>query len=76
MMIRSLFSIVLVFLASFALSGCKEENKAENKDETTKNLEAALAGEGEATRKYSAFAEIADQEGYPSIARLWRAAAA
>lgn len=54
----------------------KEAELVENKDKTTKNLEYALAGEGEANRKYLAFAEIADKEGFPAVARLWRAAAA
>lgn len=48
----------------------------EKKDQTTKNLEYALSGECQANRKYLAFAEIADKEGYPAVARLWRAAAA
>lgn len=52
------------------------EKTTEFKDQTTKNLEAALAGECQANRKYLAFAEIADKEGYPAVARLWRAAAA
>lgn len=40
------------------------------------NLKAAFAGESQANRKYLAFAKKADQEGYPQIARLFRAAAA
>ncbi len=43
---------------------------------TTKNLEAAFAGESQANRKYLAFAKKADQEGYAQIAKLFRAAAA
>jgi rubrerythrin len=42
---------------------------------TTENLKAAFAGESQANRKYLAFAAKADQEGYPQIARLFRAAA-
>ena len=38
-------------------------------------LEEAFAGESMANRKYLAFAEKADQEGYPQAARLFRAAA-
>jgi rubrerythrin len=38
-------------------------------------LKEAFAGESEANRKYLAFAEKADQEGYPQAARLFRAAA-
>lgn len=43
---------------------------------TKKNLKEAFAGESQATRKYLAFAEKALEEGYPGIARLFRAAAA
>lgn len=43
---------------------------------TTDNLQAAFAGESQANRKYLAFAKKADQEGYPQIAKLFRAAAA
>lgn len=42
---------------------------------TTENLQAAFAGESQANRKYLAFAKKADQEGFPQIARLFRAAA-
>ncbi len=42
---------------------------------TTENLKAAFAGESQANRKYLAFAKKADQEGFPQIARLFRAAA-
>ncbi len=43
---------------------------------TKENLKAAFAGESEANRKYLAFAKKADEEGYPQIARLFRAASA
>ena len=39
------------------------------------NLREAFAGESQANRKYLAFAKKADEEGYPQIARLFRAAA-
>ncbi len=42
---------------------------------TTDNLKAAFAGESQANRRYLAFAEKADKEGYPQIAKLFRAAA-
>ena len=38
-------------------------------------LKEAFAGESQANRKYLAFAEKADQEGYPQVARMFRAAA-
>ena len=42
---------------------------------TAKNLQDAFAGESQANRKYTAFARKAEAEGYPNIARLFRAAA-
>ena len=44
--------------------------------QTEKNLMEAFAGESQANRKYLAFAKQADKEGYPRVARLFRAAAA
>jgi len=42
---------------------------------TTDNLREAFAGESQANRKYLAFAKKAEAEGYPQIAKLFRAAA-
>jgi len=42
---------------------------------TIENLKAAFAGESQANRRYLAFARKADDEGFPQIARLFRAAA-
>ncbi len=44
-------------------------------NKTTDNLKGAFAGESQANRKYSIFAEKAEKEGQPRIARLFRAAA-
>jgi len=43
---------------------------------TEENLKAAFAGESQANRKYLAFAEKAEKEGLPQIAKTFRAAAA
>jgi len=43
--------------------------------ETEKNLKEAFAGESQANRKYLAFAQKAETEGYRQVARLFRAAA-
>lgn len=43
---------------------------------TNENLKAAFAGESQANRSYLAFAKKADDEGYPQVAKLFRAAAA
>jgi rubrerythrin len=42
---------------------------------TEQNLMEAFAGESQANRKYLAYAKQAEKEGYPQIARLFRAAA-
>ncbi|MCX7770115.1 MAG: rubrerythrin family protein [Proteobacteria bacterium] len=42
---------------------------------TEKNLKDAFAGESQANRKYLAFAKKAEEEGYISIAKLFKAAA-
>lgn len=43
--------------------------------QSEENLKAAFAGESQANRKYLAFAKQADKEGYPQVAKLFRAAA-
>jgi rubrerythrin len=42
---------------------------------TNENLKAAFAGESQANRMYLAFAQKAEEEGLPQIAKLFRAAA-
>jgi rubrerythrin len=42
---------------------------------TQHNLQNAFAGESQANRKYLAFATRAEKDGYPQIAKLFRAAA-
>jgi len=43
---------------------------------TIEDLKAAFAGESQANRKYLAFAKKADDDGFPQIAKLFRAVAA
>lgn len=43
---------------------------------TNEDLKAAFAGESQANRRYLAFAKQAEKEGYPRIAKLFRAVAA
>ncbi len=43
--------------------------------DTQKNLQEAFAGESQANRRYLFFANKAEKEGHPQIARLFRAAA-
>ena len=42
---------------------------------TSENLQSAFAGESQANRRYLFFADKAEKEGHPQIARLFRAAA-
>jgi len=42
---------------------------------TEQNLKEAFAGESQANRKYLAFAQQAEKEGYKQVAKLFRAAA-
>jgi len=42
---------------------------------TPENLQTAFAGESQANRKYLAFAQKAEAEGFPAVAKLFRAAA-
>ena len=42
---------------------------------TTEDLKAAFAGESQASRRYWIWAKKADDEGYPQVAKLFRAAA-
>jgi rubrerythrin len=42
---------------------------------TTDNLKEAFAGESQANRKYLAFAKKAEQDGFPQVAKLFRASA-
>ena len=43
---------------------------------TLENLKSAFAGESQANRKYLAFADKAEKDGKPGVAKLFRAAAA
>jgi rubrerythrin len=42
---------------------------------TVENLNDAFAGESQANRRYLAFAKKADKDGFPQVAKLFRAAA-
>jgi rubrerythrin len=58
-------------IISFILPG-KERAMGKH---TEVNLKDAFAGESQANRKYLAFAKKAEEEGYPQVAKLFRAAA-
>lgn len=52
-----------------------EEDKIMSENKTLKNLMAAFAGEAEANRKYTAYANKAEKEGKMNAAKLFKAAA-
>lgn len=60
---------MLITLFIFSVCGDSKLTK------TDENLKAAFAGESQANRKYLAFAKVAEAEGFPQIAKLFRAAA-
>ncbi|MBN1422471.1 MAG: rubrerythrin family protein [Planctomycetes bacterium] len=43
--------------------------------DSRENLKAAFAGESQANRKYLAYARKAEEDGFPNVAKLFRAAA-
>ena len=51
------------------------ERRRRTMSKSEEYLKEAFAGESQANRKYLAFAAKADQEGYPQVGRLFRAAA-
>jgi rubrerythrin len=53
----------------------REDVPMANGPKSEQNLQDAFAGESQANRKYLAFAKQADKEGFPQVARLFRAAA-
>ncbi len=65
---------ILLATASLAAAAATASAAAFS-DQTMQNLNAAFLGESNACNRYQAFARQADQEGYPQVARLFRAAA-
>jgi rubrerythrin len=64
-------ALLVMFSVSFAIPTLSDS--AQNK--TLENLIAAYNGESNASAKYLAYAEKADEEGYGKVASLFRAAA-
>lgn len=65
-----------LFVAALCLGVAGLASAAETAAKTTlENLQAAFNGESNANAKYTAFAAKADEEGYKSVAALFRAAA-
>src|SRR5436309_1230 len=47
-------------------------SKLQKDSKTHQNLKAAFAGESQANRRYMYFAKVADVEGYPDVAGLFK----
>jgi len=60
-----------------SVRGCIQNPRRGGKTmgDTTEDLKTAFAGESQANRKYTAFSRKAEKDGYPNVARLFRAAA-
>lgn len=68
--------IQLVGVLTVGLSLVSPLRAAATATETIKNLNAAYQGESNAANRYQKFAEAADKEGFPQVAKLFRAASA
>ena len=55
------------------LAAIASATAATDLDQTIKNLNAAYQGESNAHHRYALFAKKADEEGYPQVAKLFRA---
>lgn len=77
-MLKKMYVMLFALLSTAFSNQCENEPKRNYPEnaQTTKDLHEALSGEAQANRKYLAFAQIAEAQGYPQIARLWKAAAA
>jgi rubrerythrin len=60
------------YIKSFEILNVKVKDSM---SKTLDNLKAAFAGESQANRRYLAFAQRAEEEGRPQVAKLFRAAA-
>ncbi len=66
----TLLTIALVGTAALLLSPAA---RAEASAQTIKNLNAAFQGESNASNRYKVFAEKAEKDGYPEVAKMFRA---
>lgn len=60
-------------MGGFVLATGASATAATNLDQTIKNLNAAYQGESNAHHRYALFANKAEEEGYPQVAKLFRA---
>lgn len=67
-------SLLSLFAVAAMLSGLSNPASAAVSQQTLQNLNAAYQGESNAAVRYAQFARKADEEGYPQVAHLFRAA--
>jgi len=73
---RDILKLSAVAVAGACIGGARSANAEEAAAKTTaENLQIAFNGESNAKARYEAFAAKADEEGYKSVATLFRAAA-
>jgi rubrerythrin len=65
----------LAFAVGLGFSASADVSKPAPEAKSLTNLQTAFDGESNAHARYLAFAEKADQDGYPAVAKLFRAAA-
>ena len=68
--------LTLTALGCIAAALCVPAAKAEVSAQTIKNLNAAFQGESNASNRYAKFAEKAEADGFPEVAKLFRATSA
>ncbi len=66
-------TVIAIGLTAFTLTTTLA---AQASEQTLKNLNTAFEGESNAANRYAAFAKKADGDGYPQVAKLFRAASA
>ncbi|MCX7868590.1 MAG: rubrerythrin family protein [Terrimicrobiaceae bacterium] len=67
---------ILVWLGCVAVALTSQTVRAEASAQTIKNLNVAYRGESNASHRYAKFAEKAEKDGFPEVAKLFRAASA
>lgn len=65
-----------ILAATIALAVFTGSASAAVSEQTIKNLNAAFQGESNASNRYALFAKKAEDEGFPQVAKLFRAASA
>jgi rubrerythrin len=68
--------LILTVLGCVAAALCVPSAKAGASAQTIKNLNASFQGESNASNRYAKFAEKAEADGYPEVAKLFRATSA